>query len=243
MSTLDVSSLLPLYQQVMDDLKAKIEDGSYPAGRRIPSETELSEAYGVSRITVRHAVQELCEEGYLAKRQGKGTFVEESKLRRKIVQVNDVESFTRVCQSADLVPGAAPVGLTVGRPSERMATFLGLPDDAEVIVAERLRTADGVPIMLEHNVFPREGFEFLLDEDMSDVSIFDVLERHTGRRPERTRYWSIDIVRAEPDVAELLEVPAGEPLFLEYVEFEDANGRPLLAGRQKIVGSRFTFSF
>lgn len=75
MGKLAFSSANPLYQQLMDDIKLDISNQKYRHGDKIPSETELAEIYNVSRITVRRAVSELCDEGYLAKHQGKGTFV------------------------------------------------------------------------------------------------------------------------------------------------------------------------
>lgn len=77
---LNEGSLTPLYQQLMEDIKYAIEDGKYQPEEKIPSEPELSELYSVSRITVRRAVDELCAQGYLVKKQGKGTFVGRAKL-------------------------------------------------------------------------------------------------------------------------------------------------------------------
>lgn len=72
---LDSESASPLYQQVFEVIKGKIETGRYPAHSQIPTESELSRMYGVGRITVRRAIEELVNEGYLTKRQGRGTFV------------------------------------------------------------------------------------------------------------------------------------------------------------------------
>ena len=69
------SAVVPLYQQVKDDIRAAIESGKYKTNEKIPPEPELSAEYSVSRITVRRAVEELCAEGYLVKMQGRGTFV------------------------------------------------------------------------------------------------------------------------------------------------------------------------
>ena len=97
MASLVVSSQLPLYQQLLEDIKADINDGKYSTGDKIPSELELADVYGVSRITVRRAVAELCNEGYLVKRQGKGTFVDLPKINRKIPQDAKVLSFSKAC--------------------------------------------------------------------------------------------------------------------------------------------------
>ncbi len=64
------SAVVPLYQQVKDDIRAAIESGKYKTNEKIPPEPELSAEYSVSRITVRRAVEELCAEGYLVKCRG-----------------------------------------------------------------------------------------------------------------------------------------------------------------------------
>lgn len=104
---------VPLYQQVMDDLKGEISRGVYPTGSRIPSEMELAKSYGVGRITVRRAIEELSRAGHLSRQQGRGTFVCAPKLKRKIVQKGDVQSFTDGCVANDMVPGARLVSRTV----------------------------------------------------------------------------------------------------------------------------------
>ncbi|HBH6732297.1 TPA: GntR family transcriptional regulator, partial [Enterococcus faecium] len=81
---LDTNAQLPLYLQLKEILKNKINTGEYPENTKIPAESELIESYEVSRITVRKAVEELVEEGYLLKKQGKGTFVNRHKVFRKI---------------------------------------------------------------------------------------------------------------------------------------------------------------
>ncbi len=80
-------STIPLYRQILEGIKQKIEAGELRAGDRLPSEQELMEHYQVSRRTVRTAVDELCGQGCLVRKQGKGTFVSKPKLHRKIVNV------------------------------------------------------------------------------------------------------------------------------------------------------------
>lgn len=89
----DGKAAIPLYQQVIDIIKNEINSGAYKAGARIPNEFELAENYKVGRVTVRRAIEELVQQGYLTKRQGKGTFVNAPKLKRKIRQKDDVQSF------------------------------------------------------------------------------------------------------------------------------------------------------
>ena len=72
---LEQNSSMPLYEQLKNAIKENIQSGKYPAGFKIPNEEELCIQYSVSRITVRRSVKDLCDEGYLVKKQGKGTYV------------------------------------------------------------------------------------------------------------------------------------------------------------------------
>lgn len=162
---------VPLYQQVMDDLKGEIARGVYAAGSRIPAEIELAKSYGVGRITVRRAIEELSRAGYLNRQQGRGTFVCAPKLKRKIRQKGDVQSFTEGCAANDMVPGARLVSRTVVAATHEDAAFFGVEPGCELIVVERVRTADGIPVMLENNAFvliDHPYLQTLADEDLTD---------------------------------------------------------------------------
>ena len=212
------ASAVPLYQQVMDDLKGEIARGVYAAGSRIPSEMELAKSYGVGRITVRRAIEELSRAGYLNRQQGRGT--------------------------NDMVPGARLVSRTVVAATREDATFFGVEPGCELIVVERVRTADGVPVMLENNAFVLADHPYLQtmrDEDLADNSIFALVAEHSGHVPLKSDPCTVEIALADAQVAPLLEVPVGEPLFYMEAYFTDEDERPLLLGRQKIVGSRYVF--
>ena len=240
----DGKAAIPLYQQVIDIIKNEINSGAYKAGARIPNEFELAESYKVGRVTVRRAIEELVQQGYLTKRQGKGTFVNAPKLKRKIRQKGDVQSFTEGCAANDMVPGARLVSRTVVAATREDAAFFGVEPGCELIVVERVRTADGVPVMLENNAFVLADHPYLqtlADEDLTDNSIFALVAEHSGRAPLKSDPCTVEIALADTQTAPLLEVPVGEPLFYMEAYFTDAGGRPLLLGRQKIVGSRYVF--
>lgn len=237
-------SAVPLYQQVMDDLKGEIARGVYAAGSRIPSEMELAKSYGVGRITVRRAIEELSRAGYLNRQQGRGTFVCAPKLKRKIRQKGDVQSFTEGCAANDMVAGARLVSRTVVAATREDAAFFGVEPGSELIVVERVRTADGIPVMLENNAFVLADHPYLqtlADKDLADNSIFALVAEHSGRAPLKSDPCTVEIALADAQAAPLLEVPVGEPLFYMEAYFTDADERPLLLGRQKIVGSRYVF--
>ena len=114
----------------------------------------------------------------------------------------------------------------------------------ELIVVERVRTADGIPVMLENNAFVLADHPYLQTlaaEDLTDNSIFALVAEHSGRAPHKSDPCTVEIALADAQAAPLLEVPVGEPLFYMEAYFTDADERPLLLGRQKIVGSRYVF--
>ena len=81
-SIIDYNSVIPLYEQVANALRADIQGGAFDATKRLPTEEELAEKYGISRITVRRAVGDLVEEGLVEKKQGKGTFIRTPKMHK-----------------------------------------------------------------------------------------------------------------------------------------------------------------
>lgn len=232
---------VPLYQQVMDDLKGEIARGVYASGSRIPSEMELAKSYGVGRITVRRAIEELSRAGYLNRQQGRGTFVCAPKLKRKIRQKDDVQSFSDACRVNGMEPGACVISRKILPADSTEAQFFGVPVGTDLICVERVRTADGVPVMLENNIYVYEDNAYLSTAPLSNQSIFEFVRNRTGRTPAFTDPCTLEIACASPEVARLLAVPVGEPLFYMEAFFFDEQRRPFIIGRQRIVGSRYVF--
>ena len=232
---------VPLYQQVMDDLKGEIARGVYPAGSRIPAEMELAKSYGVGRITVRRAIEELSRAGYLNRQQGRGTFVCAPKLKRKIRQKDDVQSFSDACRVNGMEPGVCVISRKILPADSTEAQFFGVPVGTDLICVERVRTADDVPVMLENNIYVYEDNAYLSTAPLSNQSIFEFVRNRTGRTPAFTDPCTLEIACASPEVARLLAVPVGEPLFYMEAFFFDEQRRPFIIGRQRIVGSRYVF--
>ena len=190
-SQLDGSSSAPLYQQVLDLIKSDIERGAYPIDSQIPTELELSKMYGVGRVTVRRAIEELAGEGYLTKRQGRGTFVTATKMIRKVHQKDDVQSFTQACAANGMHAGARVVSRKTVKADVELAAFFGVDEGADLLLVSRVRTADGVPVLFENNYYPEDGFEFLKDVCLSNCSIFEVVGERTGKYPVASDPWRL----------------------------------------------------
>ena len=103
------NSMIPLYQQLADEIRQEIAGGKLKPGDKIMTEAEFSKAFHVSRITVRKAIDQLVEDECVVRRQGLGTFVAEKKLHR--VMKNQVVSFTEMSELSGSVPSAELVSV------------------------------------------------------------------------------------------------------------------------------------
>ena len=144
----------PLYKQLEEKIRKEIDAGERAAGSRLPTENELSESYHVSRVTVRKALAVLSESGYLERKSGKGTFVAEKKLQRNITEVI---SFSDMCRMKNATPGAKTIKIALEDPSERDLTEMSLHKGDKILVVERIRYMDNVPVILEFNKFPAKS--------------------------------------------------------------------------------------
>lgn len=235
-------SAMPLYQQVANDLREAIVNDVYHVGARVPTEPELSRLYDVSRITIRKAIEILVGEGLLAKRQGKGTFVQES---HRAPMVHDdrraaLNGFSASCRQNGLEPGSTLLRREVVDVPPAVREFFG--EGTRLIAIDRVCTADEMPIMIDHCLFAREGHEFLETAELENASLFDLIRNATGQRPHRDSAQMLSIQLADEQVAHVLSVPVGEPLFSLEGLYRDQDGNPLYAGKQLIIGSRYTFS-
>lgn len=235
------STIVPLYQQVKEDIKAAIHNGKYKAKEKIPPEPALSAEYSVSRITIRRAVEELCSEGYLIKMQGRGTFVSTPRIHRKFTSTSKVESFSTTCLNQGMKPGARVVDRKIVPVRQDEKEFFGLKDDALLVYVERVRTADDLPIFLENLFLPYEEYRALLADDLTDISIFERIQEISGKFPMETVRKTLEITKATAEQSQQLGISLGEPLFFLNSYFVDKEQQPVCIGRQYYIGSRYMF--
>jgi len=224
----------PLYKQLMQRLKNDITAGVYPSGERIPGEQALCEAYNVSRVTVRKALEDIVREGLLVRRQGKGTFVAQEKIKRDLGLIT---SFSDACEQIGLKAQTRLIERGLEPATEEDQLKLLVPEDSHVLSICRLRLAGGLPVMLEYNRFPAT-LAFLETAPLSG-SLYAVLSAH-GLIPSRAVH-DISLGHAGGQVGKLLGTKDGDALLrLDQLVF-DQHGRPLHLSRQWIRGDRFTF--
>ncbi|WP_174735065.1 GntR family transcriptional regulator [Mesobacillus harenae] len=167
-----------LYLQVIDHLKQDIQQGNYMEKEKLPSEFDLAKQLGVSRATLREALRILEEENVIIRRHGVGTFVNAKPLFTSgIEQINSV---TNMIEQAGMKPGTIFLNSsTTGPTEEDIHRFSCSPDD-EIIVIERVRTANGEPVVYCIDKIPAKILPgpFSYEEE----SIFHMLEVKSNRR-------------------------------------------------------------
>lgn len=220
-----------------DVLRAQLDQSVYHAGEQIPTELELSRQYGVSRITVKQAIQKLVMEGRLYRIQGKGTFVSRPRLSRKL---KTMASFTEELSQRNLTPSVRLLQLEVVVAPAKVATALQLPENASVILLRRLRLADQEPMGIQTAYLPYADCSFLLGEtdQLSQGSLYAVLERHRLRPVAATEEYSVALIDGAD--AQLLNVPAGSAAFwVERTSYLPSD-RPLEFVESVLRADRYT---
>jgi GntR family transcriptional regulator len=232
---LDNTIATPLYKQLEEKLLKEIESGERPAGNRIPTESELSQQYNVSRVTVRKALAGLSELGYLERKSGKGTFVAEKKFQRGIS--SGVIGFTELCKLMGFTPGAKTIKIALEEPTDKESELMNLKTDEKIIVVERIRYADSKPVLLESNKFP-ESFSFLFGENLNDSSLYEILkEKHNITLEHSSK--TIDITFASAKEAKTLEISKGYPLLRIDSVIHDPDNTITNLCQQLCIGDKF----
>jgi GntR family transcriptional regulator len=223
----------PLYLWLAQLLREQIEAGQLGTHGPVPSERVLSERYDVSRMTARHALETLTLEGYLYRHPRRGTFVAEPRLRFS------VGSFTREMTQAARTPGTVILSAATVDPDPVAAEQLGVPAGGRVHVLQRLRSAMGEPVAIEHIQLSATRFPDLLEHDLAG-SLWVLLRRQYDVHPVQAdaRVVAVSLDRFE---AEALGVKPGSPaLVLTRTVYDSESGVVELA-RDVYRGDRTEF--
>lgn len=205
----------PIYYQIARVLRSRIFHGLYPRGSAIPSENDLAQEFGVARLTVRQAIDELRKEGALVSRRGSGTYVpSDLRLVRPVRFQGYLEDF--ILQSLTLLTKTGAIRTVVAPPEVRRA--YGLRPDAKVVRVERTRFSDGEPVQLSVNyLLPHVARGLPLDQIRG--SLTEMLSRELGIETTHADQ-SFTAVAANDDTARALKVSRGAPLlFVETIGY------------------------
>lgn len=217
---LDRNSFVPLYEQIQQRLRQMINSGEISPGSPVPSERELSEDYGVSRMTARQALRTLRQDGLVYRERGIGTIVTERKVD---VHTRNLIGFTEDMLQRGLHPSSQLKLMKREGASQTTADTLGIKQGDEVFHLERLRLADGTPMAFESNYISAGLCPNLDEHDLEKESLYHVLAREYGIRMQRAEE-VLEAARASRHEATLLSIKSGAPvLCVRRIIYSDAN--------------------
>jgi GntR family transcriptional regulator len=235
MPHIDRSSPMPLWAQVLADLRRRLEGGQLSG--RFPTDAELMAEYEVSRHTVRDALRRLQEEGVINRERGRGTFVVGPAIEQswgsgvvyslfRSVESQGFEQRSTVLDLAETVDGDA-------------ADRLALPAGAPLVRLERLRLVDGQPLAHDVVWLPAAVARPLLGVDFTHTALYDELAARCGVRPTSGREW---VRAALPDGHRRTLLDLHGPLAVFVMErLSHADDRPVEWRETMVRGDRYTF--
>lgn len=190
-------------------------------GSAIPSERQLSVDLGVSRLTVRAALDDLAREGYLVRRRGSGTYVQQPKISQQLTMT----SFSEDMRRRGMAPSSTTLSLTRQLAGPRLGRFLNVSPGDEVVVVKRLRLADGVSMAIETLHIPAGVVPGVQSRDL-EGSFYELLRMRYGVEIA-TAIQTIEPTVTNEEESAVLDVPLHSPAFLFERTSRDADGRTL----------------
>lgn len=214
---------VPFYKQLKNKIMDDIESGKLTHGDKLPSERELADQYGISRMTARHTLSILEREGVVERRVGAGTFITNNKIEMDFITFN---SFTKTMLGKGLTPSTQILSINKNPAKAVLASKLKILEGEELFVIKRLRLVNKMPISIEESFIPYkycEGIESLMTEQHS---LYQILEDHFGIVLVKAKEY-MNVTFTDENESKLLRVRAESPcIFREAVAF-DRNGKEI----------------
>jgi GntR family transcriptional regulator len=222
----------PIYMQLANRLRHRITIGEFSAGDALPSERELCDLFGASRVTIRKSIALLIEEGLLTRRQGSGTFV----TPRIQAPGSYLSSFSEDAEARGETADTIWIMRAMGTASAEEAALLDIDTDAPVARLSRVRMADGEPLAIENAVIPAQ---MIPDIHKIGASLYSALAQYDNRPVSGQQ--KIRAALATPEEASLLSIQEGmEILRIERLT-RRADGRAVELTRSAYRGERYEF--
>ncbi len=213
----------PFYQQLKDKIIDDIESGKLKHGDKLPSERELAEQYGISRMTARHTLSILEREGVVERRVGAGTFITNYKIEMDFITFN---SFTRTMLGRGLTPSTQVLSIKKSPVKQGIANKLHISVGEEIVIIKRLRNVNGIPISIEESFIP---YQFCPGIDLritNNHSLYQMLESEYGITLVKAKEY-MKVKLAEESESKLLRIRSESPCVLREAVAYDDKGQPI----------------
>ncbi|MFR6673778.1 MAG: GntR family transcriptional regulator [Enterococcus avium] len=213
----------PLYKQVEASIRNSIHEKKYLPGEQLPTEDELCEMYGVSKITIRKAFKLLTESGLVERLRGKGTFVNQKK---EYVPLEGSYGFTDYLSSQGHQIHYTILHSKLVKADDLLSHNLAVGIDTKVVNIKRLMWEDGAPIGIDDFYASAEKYPLLFEKGSQCVSLYKLLEEDYGTTSIKSTM-EINGVSATEELSELLQCIAGDPLFVLEKVGKDQHQHPI----------------
>lgn len=236
-----VQSPTPLYHRIYSVLRERITNNYYALGELMPTEAELSESFGASRITVRKAMEMLAQEGLVTRSRGRGTFASRNGEGQDLASsvVSDVSGLLSYLNAVGQGTAVRVLGLDRGEAPPRIAAQFGLPRSTAFIRAMRVRELGSSSYSLSISyLLPAIG-ERLTKADLESRTMIDLVQREgaTVEQVEQTMTATL----ADEVAAQALGLPVGAPLMRVNRVFYDAGLRPFYVAEILYRAERYQY--
>jgi GntR family transcriptional regulator len=206
------SSPIPLFYQIASSLREQIYRGDYSAREQLQSENELATRFGVSRVTIRHALRELEKNQYIYREKGKGYFVAPLPYKGFL----GFGSFSYKCQLLGYAPSSKMIHFEevplVPTEFEEMSNFRKeMQDLSPFYYMERIRLMDGIPAAFEKNYLPKRLYPGLEKFDLETQSLYNIMKEQWGIVPAKADQF-FTVAMADQTMAKFLQLEPNQPL-------------------------------
>jgi DNA-binding GntR family transcriptional regulator len=234
----DRNSPVPLYFQIAEGLRQAISDGTLKPGDRLDNELDLTQRLGVSRPTVRQAIQRLVDQGLVVRRRGLGTVVGPPRILRPVALTSLYDDL----KASDRHPATLVLAAGQIEADPEVAAILSLAPGDRVLSLERLRLADGAPLALMHNYLPAgllESWRVRPEDALQTMGLYELLRSHGVHLHAGQQV--IGARKATWHESKLLEVPRSATVLTMTRTTFDKAGQPVEHGSHAYLADRYSF--
>lgn len=235
---IDKSVPIPLYFQLKTLILEEIKSGYYQVGSMIPTEKEFSEGFQISRTTVRQAITELVQEGWLYRIKSKGTFVAQPKINQNFIQ--KLESFNDQILRGGMTPSTEVLDFKTVKANSTVAQNLSLKENDLVIYLYRKRLADNEPIVTVETYLPYQLCSFVFEHNLAEERLYSILNQNTETSVFRVKR-TVEAIEANANDEKYLKIKRGKPIqFFASIGY-NTYGHPIEYSLARYRGDRNSF--